>query len=85
MKSPKGMKVLSKKTESMSKPMEYDNRPSFRVTTKDLPEIETWETGKEYILEVKVKLESYKEEAEGGPVEKCGCLRIVAIGVEEKE
>lgn len=89
MTKPKGMKVLSpkQKKEEINKPYVWDPRPELSVKAEDLPEIESWDVGKEYTLVVKVKMEEYREgmNHESGKTEKRACLRIVAIGVEEKE
>lgn len=84
MKVPKGMKKLSTESKSsMISEYKHDPRPEIDLGVKDLPEIESWETGKEYTLSVKVKMEKYHEKEENGKVEKRGCLRVVAIGVKE--
>jgi hypothetical protein len=88
-KVPKGMVTLSPKTkkDSPNKPYVWDPRPEISVKSEDLPAIESWDVGKEYTLEVKVKMEEYREgtNSDSGKVEKRACLRIIAIGVEEKE
>lgn len=55
------MKSLAKEPEKMLYPEVAAGpyHPSFYVDSKQMPEIDKWEVGKEYVITVKVKMCSY--------------------------
>ena len=75
------------KTESSDKPYVWDPRPCLNVKKDDLPAIEDWKVGKEYDVIVRVKMEEYRSglNSDTGKEETRAELRVIAIGVEEKE
>lgn len=61
-------------------PSYWDERPTFRVEDKDLPEIKGWDTGNEYTIVMKVKMEEKMSRDREGKSKTCGDFRIISIG-----
>mgnify|MGYP001588211761 CR=1 FL=1 len=77
-KNIKGMSMNDMMKESSSKMY-----PGVYVSEGDIPEIDSWEVGKEYVLEVKVKMTSKDEYADGRDTN--ARLEIIAYNYEAEE
>lgn len=88
-KVPKGFKKLTPTQESSSnnKEWKWDPRPSIDFKQDDLPEMKEWEVGKDYTIEVRVKMERYSSSmnSESGKTETGACFRILGVKAEAEE
>lgn len=62
----------------------YDNRPSFEISEKMLPEIKNWKVGEKYMLVVEVEQKSLSIKDHGPEKGKlCGYFKITKIGTKD--
>jgi hypothetical protein len=54
--------------------------PSFHVDEREMPEIDGWEVGKEYVLNIKVKMTNKDEYSDGRDT----CARLEVLAYEDK-
>jgi hypothetical protein len=58
-------------------------KPMLYLTDKDLPDLDDWEAGKTYNLEVTVKLMSKSERSTSGGKEMSGSFDITKVSVDD--
>ena len=73
-------KISSKKDYGEYK---HDSRPSLYADEKEIPELKEWKTGTDYIMTVKVTLESKETYEKDGKSKTTGTLRVLSYKVDK--